>query len=436
MENRPPVAVLGAGALGLTAAYRLAKQGFPVTVIERETVLGGLAAGFPVGDTYLDRFYHHLFRTDRTIVALLDELGLGKQLLWLRPKTGVLRDGRRFVLDSAPAVLRFSPLSPVDRLRMGLVIAYLKAMPDHRPLERFTADEWLRRHMGRAAYEVVWHPQLAAKFGERYREISMAWMWARLHDRTTSLGYLRGGFQLLYDRLGAEITRLGGTLRLGETVTGLAQLPDGAVAVATASGPERFERVLSTLPTRVTLRLADGMPEEFRRKYEWGSAYGAQCLILALDRKVMTDGIYWLSITDPGYPFMAAVEHTNLMPVADYGGRHLLYLGNYLPMDSAMFARPEAELAAEFVPHLKRFNPAFEPSWVRERWLFRAPFAQPIVTRDFPEHIAPLRSPWPNLWLASMFHVYPHDRGQNYSVELANKVAGMVAAGKGPGAVA
>lgn len=429
MESKPKVAVLGAGALGLTAAYRLARQGFPVTVIERETVLGGLAAGFRVGDTYLERFYHHLFRTDRTIVALLDELGLGRDLLWLRPKTGVLRDGRRYVLDSPLAVLRFAPLSPVDRLRMGMVIAYLKLMPDHKPLERFTAEQWLRRYMGKAAYEVVWKPQLAAKFGDRYPEISMAWMWARLHDRTTSLGYPRGGFQRLYDRLGAEIARLGGQIRLGETVTALRQLEDCAIEVVTTRGGERFDRALSTLPTRVSLRLAEGMPEDFRRRYEWGSAYGAQCLILALDRQLMTDGIYWLSVTDPGYPFMAAVEHTNMMSTADYGGRHLLYLGNYLPMDHPTFAMAEDELAAAFLPHLKRLNPGFDPGWVRERWLFRAPFAQPIVTRDFPEHIAPLTTPWPNLWLASMFHVYPHDRGQNYSVELANRVAGLVAAG-------
>ncbi|MHB9091185.1 MAG: FAD-dependent oxidoreductase, partial [Chloroflexota bacterium] len=357
-------------------------------------------------------------------------LGLGGDLLWLRPKTGVLRDNHRYQLDSVLSVLRFSPLSPVDRLRLGMAIAYLKVIPDHRALERHTAEDWLRRYMGQAAYETVWKPQLEAKFGDRYREISMAWMWARIHDRTSSLGYLRGGFQAIYDRLGDRIRARGGEIRLGETVTGLAQLPDGAVTVATAGrGEEHFARVLSTLPTRVTLHLASGMPEEFRRRYEWGSAYGAQCLILALDRQLMTDGVYWLSVTDPGYPFMAVVEHTNMMPTADYGGRHLVYLGNYLPMDHPTLALSEAELVAQYLPHLARLNPSFTADWVKEHWLFRAPYAQPIVTRDFPAHIAPLQSPWPNLWLASMFHVYPHDRGQNYSVELANRVAGLVAAG-------
>ncbi len=429
MGERPQVAVLGAGALGLTAAYRLAQRGLSVTVIERENVLGGLAAGFPVGSTYLDRFYHHLFRTDRRIVALLAELGLDDRLLWLRPKTGVLHRNRRYQLDSPLSLLRFTPLSPADRLRMGVALAFLKALHDHRPLERYTAEEWLSRYMGRRAYEVVWRPQLEAKFGARYPEISMAWMWARIRDRTSSLGYLKGGFQTFYDRLGSQIKRLGGQIRLGEAVVGLAELPDGAIAVASTRGSQRFDRVLSTLPTRLTIRLTAGLPDDFRRRYDWGEAYGAHCTILALDHRLMRDGIYWLSVTDPGYPFMAAVEHTNMLPASDYGGHHLIYLGNYLPHDHQLFSLADDEVVAQYLPHLRRLNPAFSPDWLRERWVFRAPFAQPIVTREFPHHIAPLRSPLPNLWLASMFHVYPHDRGQNYSVELAEKVASLVAAG-------
>lgn len=426
MVDRPRVAVLGAGALGLTAAYRLGQAGYATTVIEREKVLGGLAAGFKVGDNYLERFYHHIFRTDRIVAGLLDELGLGGDLLWLRPKTSILYRGKAHQLDSASAVLRFGPLAPIDRLRMGAVIAYLKALPDQRSLEAHTADDWLPRYMGRAAYEVVWRPQLEAKFGARYRDISMAWFWARVHDRTASLGYPRGGFQRLYDRLGEEITRLGGSIRLGETVTGIEEAADGALDITTSSGAERFQRVLSTLPTRVTLRLTQGIPDDFRRQYEWGEAYGATCLILALDRQLLLDGTYWLSVNDRDFPFMALVEHTNLMPPADYGGRHLVYLGNYLPMNHPFFTQPEEEILAVMLPHLARLNPSFRPEWVGQHWLFRAPFAQPIVTRDFPAHIAPHRSPLRNLWLASMFHVYPHDRGQNYSVDLANRVTRMM----------
>ena len=77
---------------------------------------------------------------------------------------------------------------------------------------------------------------------------------------------------------------------------------------------------------------------------------------------------------------------------------------------------------AEFFPHLQRIVPQFDASWVTESWMFMSPYAQPIVTTDYREHIPPLETPLDNLWVANMFQIYPHDRGQNYSLELAEKL--------------
>jgi len=84
--------------------------------------------------------------------------------------------------------------------------------------------------------------------------------------------------------------------------------------------------------------------------------------VLALDRPLT--GSYWMNVNDPGYPFMALVEHTNYMDRRDYGGRHLVYLGNYRPMDDPLLRTPTAEVVAEFSPHLQRINPRFDPSWI------------------------------------------------------------------------
>jgi hypothetical protein len=81
------------------------------------------------------------------------------------------------------------------------------------------------------------------------------------------------------------------------------------------------------------------------------------------------------------------------------------------------------EVLGAFLPHLKRIRPDFEVEWVKESWLFSAPFAQPIVTMEYREHIPPLHTPLKGLWVANMFQIYPHDRGQNYSFALANRLA-------------
>ncbi len=424
-------AILGGGALGLTLALRLAQRGEQVVVMEKETQPGGLAAGFPIGEVYLEKFYHHLFRSDTTMIALINELGLGERLEWHAPKTSSMVNGKAYNFSPLDILLHFTPLSLIDRVRLGAVGAYLKLRRSHAPFERFTAAEWMARWMGKRSYELVWQPLLESKFGEYYPQITMAWMWARLHYRSFSLGYLRGGFQQVYDALVREILRLGGEVRLGCEVLNARMAQEetrasGGWRVSSTSAPdaqpveEVYDRVISTLPTRLTFRLIPELPRDFRERYDWGLAYGAHCLILALKQSL--SDVYWLQFTDRGYPFLAAVEHTNLMPTSDYGGRHLLYLGNYLPMTNPLFKQSKEEVLASYLPHLKRINPLFSPDWVTEAWMFAAPFAQPVVTRDFPAHIPPHETPLPNLWLANMFQVYPQDRGQNYSVAMAERL--------------
>ncbi|MGH2598884.1 MAG: NAD(P)/FAD-dependent oxidoreductase [Dehalococcoidia bacterium] len=414
-------AVLGGGAAGLTLAWRLARAGASVTLFEREPRPGGLAAGFRVDEVWLEKFYHHIFKTDRAIIRLIGELGLGNQLFWGTPASKVLTSGAEHQLDSPLSLLRFGPLSLIDRLRMGMAMAYLKLEPRPDRLEGRTAARWIRRWMGDGPYRTVWRPLLEGKFGGRADEIAAPWFWARVHDRTTALGYVRGGFQQVYDRLAEEIAAAGGALRFGAEVRGVRRAAESGFCVLTSEGGDRFDRVISCLPTRVTCRLVPELPDWYRTAYDQGDAFGAHCLILALDRPLT--GSYWLNIGDRGYPFMVLVEHTNFLPPADYGGRRLVYLGNYRAMDDPIYGKDTEALIAEYLPHLARINPGIRREWIREAWTFSAPFAQPIVTVDYRRHIPPVATPLPGLYLANMFQVYPHDRGQNYSIELAERLA-------------
>jgi hypothetical protein len=95
-------------------------------------------------------------------------------------------------------------------------------------------------------------------------------------------------------------------------------------------------------------------------------------------------------------------------------------------MDDPLFKMSKEEIITEFVPHLKRIVSSFDPAWIQESWLFKAPFAQPIVTTDYCQHIPPLETPLEGLWVANMFQIYPHDRGQNYSLALADKLVKQI----------
>jgi protoporphyrinogen oxidase len=422
------VGVIGAGALGLMAAWQLARAGARVTVFERDHAVGGLAVNFSLGGAPIERFYHHIFRTDRRIIRLVDELGLGGKLIWGRPPTALRLCEQTYRFDDPLSVLRFPLLPVADRIRLGLVVAYLKAVRDPTRFEHETAARWLRRTMGRRAYETVWAPQLRGKLGPYADEVGMAWFWARVHDRTSSLGYLRGGFGQLYDRLADEVRRHGGTVRTGEAVHWIGQR-DGAAAIETPSGGVQFDALVVTLPTALFLRLAPDLPREYRERYQQASPHlGAHNVVLGLAERVQW--AYWLSILDPSYPFLVVVEHTNFLPASEYGGLHVLYLGNYLPQDHRLFRLSDDETLAELLPALRRLNPRFDERWLREAAVNRAPFAQPIVTPGYRERQPPFETPWPNVWLANMGQVYPHDRGQNYSLLLGEAVATRVLAAR------
>src|SRR3954451_13652885 len=163
------VAVIGAGVAGLVCAYRLTQEGHTPDVYERWPGLGGQAATIDVGGGHLlERYYHHLFTSDRHIAELYDELGMPDELEWRESSMAFFLEGRSWPFTSPLDLLRFGPLKPAARLRMGLAVLWLQRRAHEvGPYEGETARAWIVRAMGPQAYQKVWGPLLRGKFGDR-----------------------------------------------------------------------------------------------------------------------------------------------------------------------------------------------------------------------------------------------------------------------------
>ncbi len=413
-------AVIGAGMVGLATANRLTRRGDEVVVFERDRVAGGLAASFrpAEGGDPLERYYHHVFKTDRRFIALARELGLSERLVWSKPGAACFFEGRLHALDGLRSLLRFAPLRLSQRVRLAVALGILKASPTAAPFEAQHSARWLRRVGGKRAYAAVFGPLFRSKFGVHAEHISLSWFWARIHDRTAALGYPVGGFAAVYERLVERIGEQGGRVRLDTPVAALERDGDGVrVRCGGAAASERFDRVVTTLPLPVLARLAPSLDGGFQTRFASGGGLAARCVVLALDRPLT--GVYWINVCDADAPFTVVVEHTALVDRARYGGKHLVYLGNYGP---AFPDVPVETLVASFVPYLRRINPQFSPAWIERAWQFVAGDAQPIVTPGYRSRIPPHQTPIPGVFLANMYQVYPHDRGQNYAVQLADSV--------------
>jgi protoporphyrinogen oxidase len=193
------IAIIGAGFGGMAAAWDLRHAGHEVTIFEAADYVGGLASGFkePGWDWSVEKFYHHWFASDRHILGLIKELGWEQKVLFPRPLTVMYHKGKFYPFDSIIKMALFPGLGwGVNKIRFGLVGLYLRLSNNWKPLEQTTVDAWMRKWAGKEVYELMWEPLVVGKFGERYyKQVNMAWLWARLKARTTRLGTFEGGFQ-------------------------------------------------------------------------------------------------------------------------------------------------------------------------------------------------------------------------------------------------
>ncbi len=431
------VGIIGGGAAGLAAALELTKQGHFAEVFEAAPFLGGQASTFEVGGGQLERGYHHLFVSDTDMVDLIHELGLGDSLEWLESKVGFFHGGRIWDFATPMDLLKFTPLPLSQRIRLGLWTFLLQKTRDWRKFEDVTAAEWTRRHMGEAAYRVIWEPMLRGKFGDYYDQVSMTWLWGKIYLRVASrkrmqkerLGYPMCSFGSVFDTCGERIIEQGGLVHTGAAVRRI-NTTDGVATGFTATvdgGPERdyeYDAVIATTPSYVLTRLAPDLPEDYRAVLESARYLSAVLLILVLDRPLTSK--YWLNVADRDLPFVGVIEHTNMIDRGLYGGRHIVYLTNYPDRNSELYRKEPADLLEEFVPYLQRLNPDFNRDWIVEYHHHRVDGAQPIIGVNYRERIPDHRTPFKSLYLANTTQIYPEDRGTNYSVRMGRQVAAMV----------
>ncbi len=432
---RKTVAVIGGGVAGLTAAYDLLKAGFGVDLYERAGRLGGLASSFDLDDGYLERYYHFLCLNDTAYFALLDELGLRSKLHWRLTKMGQFYRGHLYALGDPWDILTFRPLGWLDKLRFGLTIMAIKQQPADawRRIEDQTVEEWMVGRFGQATFEAIHRPLIEMKFGPFAGQVSAAWMWARIHrlgkSRTRvlqleKLGYLEGGTQVLVDALAERIRALGGVIAAGSAVQEIGLDENGARTVRAGGQGKQYDAILSTIPMPALLRLTGRAGHERLNGLNEMQSTGVTCLVLRL--KQPFSRYFWTNISDERVQIAGVIEYSNLNPGACHNGDHIVYIPQYLPSDSPRYALDDETIYREYLGYLKLIRPDFEPAWVRQWWVFRDQYAQPICTLGFSRKVLGIRSPMAGLYITDSHQLYPDDRTVSNSIELGHKAADVI----------
>ncbi len=423
------VAIIGAGYGGMAAAWDLVNAGHKVTIYEAADYVGGLASGFkqPNWDWSVEKFYHHWFESDKHMHGLIAELGLSDKVIFPRPYTVMLYKDKWYPFDSIPAAILFPGLGwGINKARFGFVGLYLRLTNNWRGLEKSTVDAWMRKWAGDKVYELMWEPLMEGKFGPFKEDVNMAWMWARLKARSTRLGTYRGGFQAFADDFAAILRDKGVEIKLDTPVRALTKAEAG-VSVETEKGSATYDRALFTGSPGLLAKLAPDLPEDYLKGLLDLKHMGAVVMTLSLKHSISPQGYYWYNIPkNAGFPFLALVEHTNFLSPDYFGGEHIIYCGDYLPVDHEYFEMSDDQLLERFIPGIQRINPDFERDWVNKVWVYKTKYAQPVPLVGHSKNIPAIPTPFDGLYFASMSQVYPWDRGTNFAVEIGRRAARLM----------
>ncbi len=438
------IAILGGGFTGLSAAYYLQKKKHEISLFEKEPILGGLAVGIKSENWtwYLERAYHHLFANDTDILNFAKEIEF-QDIFFNSPETASLfevvnrpssrprptSNYRTFPLDTPHDLLRFPLLGLPERIRTGMVLAFLKLSPLLTLYEKQTASEFLKKTMGGRVWDILWQELFRKKFGKYAENILASFFWARITKRTKSLGYVRGGFQELINHAEKINKESGVRIYSNHTVLSI-EKKGGEFEVLYQNNETKhltkttYDIIVSTLPTPILCKIGTQiLPKNYLvnlRKIEYLHAVS---VILETDKPLLHK-TYWLNMCSKKLPFVGVMQHTNFIDNKYYGGKEIAYVANYVEGNNKLIKMTDNEIIKFYEPYLREIsNFKFQ---ISNSFVFKASFAQPVFDKNFLKNKPEFITPTKNFFTANLDMTYPYDRGTNYAVRLGREVAALI----------
>jgi protoporphyrinogen oxidase len=419
------IAVLGAGPMGLAVAYQLARDGHQPVVFEADDRVGGMAAAFDFSGLTIERYYHFHCISDHAFLKILDELSLTDKMHWVETKMGYWYMDRLQPWGNPMALLRFKGLGMMAKFRYGLH-AFLSTRRDNwKPLDHVEATGWIRRWVGKEAYEVLWRRLFDYKFYDYTDNLSAAWIWSRIRRIGRSryslfrekLGYLDGGSDTLLQSMSADIKSHDGEIRLKTPVKKVVIENGKVTGVQTENGIEQFDKVISTIPLPYVPGLMPDLPADILHRLSTKKNIAVVCVIVKL-RKALTEN-FWLNTNDPDMDIPGLVEYTNLRPL----DQHIVYVPFYMPGEHPKFSESDQVFLDKVRRYMKKINPALNDTDFIDLRASRYRFAQPICEPGYLDGLPPVALPIKGLWLADTSYYYPEDRGISESIDFGRKMA-------------
>ncbi len=423
------VAVAGAGPMGLTAAHRLLKKGYRVTVFEADDRVGGMTASFDFGGTEIERYYHFMNLPDEHTLEFARELGIEDKIRWTLTKMGFYYNGKLYKWGDPLSLLAFPGLPMITKLRYGLHALWTSRISDWKRLDTVEASRWIQKWVGKKGYDVLWRMLFDKKFYQYAKPLSAAWIGTRIRRVGRSrknmfqekMGWFEGGSRTFLSALSREILAMGGEIRLNAPITEIRTEKGGVSGVTCEGGFHPFDAVVSTVPLPLVPKMVPDLPDDYRRKVEAVVNIGVVCVAAKLKKPVTRN--FWLNINDPSIDIPGLIEVSNLRTDLS---EHIVYAPYYMPDSCPMWQASDRFFEEKTRKYFSMVNPLLTDEDTEEIRVMRYRYAQPVCPPGYYEKLPPYETGIHNLFIADTTHSYPEDRSINESIRVASELSELI----------
>lgn len=425
------IGIIGAGYGGLNIAKELKKNGQEVTIFEKNQYIGGMVDTVAIYGTRLEKYYRHIFKSDKEAIDLIKEMGLEEELIWPSTKMGYLTNRKIYEFGTPISLLKFKELNFIEKLRFGFNVIHIKLINNYKKIEKETAENWLRNRIGEKIYSKIWEPLLLSKFGENKSQVSMAWLWGKIKLRSTSstkdgeqLGYIKGSYQKLTDNFYKYLIDKNVKINLNTKITNVEKENEKYIIKYEENGTEKeekFDIIISTINYQDFEKIfAEFITANEKQRLDKVKYTSARTMIIVSDKSLIP--FYWLNVGDKDIPFGGIIEHTNFIDKSNYENNHIIYISNYMTEDNKLYNLSEQDLLKEYMKYLTQINKNFTMKNVKEYHVYDEKYAQPIIECNYSNYIMEDKLENENIYLSTMPQIYPEDRGMNYAIKVGNKI--------------
>jgi protoporphyrinogen oxidase len=423
--KKQKIAVLGAGPMGLAVAYQLIKNNCTPIIFEADDRVGGMAASFDFSGIEIERYYHFHCTSDDALLEMLKDLGLEDQMHWRATKMGYYYNGKTYPWGNPIALLKFPKLSLIAKIRYGLHAFISTKRNDWSKLDKIDAVSWIKKWIGKPAYDVLWKNLFEYKFYQYSNNLSAAWIWSRIRRIGRSrynifhekLGYLENGSETILKALKNYIEENGGEFHLKTPINKVIIKNQAVTGVICSNKTISFDKVVSTIPLPYLPDIMPDLPKKILEQFQNIQNIAVVCVIVKL-KKAVTEN-FWLNINDPQMDIPGLVEYSNLRPLK----HHIVYVPFYMPAEHPKFQDSNQVFLDKVKNYLKTINPTLKDSDFIDIKANRYRYAQPICQPSYLNNIPSFNLPVKGLWAADTSYYYPEDRGISESIKYGKMMA-------------